>query len=305
MDDDRKLCEYSLPEGAVISALFEPDVDITVEVISRHQKQNFSVSNATSIKVLKVQIHGVFNCGMAPERLEIRLGDVTLEDTMPLHFFKIVDGSKLDLIKPYIRVMVKNNHGDLICWRLDRKDTIREVKVKLAASLCDISTEQLHLYTVTGGQNFDELDDDDETVEGYKIKDGDKLFLLICRWSSGESKIDRSITVMKTKRNVQGVEEGDTCLGIKVKIQDQIGLPVRGLKVFHADHLKESCRLEVKSYFHEGKQRPCLSDDLKPFAKEINPVVVITEEELQAVIPEIEAEQARKTTRKTRGRKKT
>ena len=294
MEDDRKLCEYSLPEGAVISALFEPDVDITVEVSSRHQVQNFSVSNATPVMALKDQIHGVMKCGMASERLEIRLGDVTLEDMMPLHFYGIKEGSKLDLIKPHIRVMVENNHGDLICWRLDRKDTIAEVKVKLAASLGNVSTEQLHLYTVTDGQNFDELDDDDETVENYKIKDGDKLYLLTNKWSSGNSKIDRSITVMKTKRNVQGIEGGDTCLGIKVKIQDQMGLPVSSLKIFGADHLNESRMLEVKSYFREGKQRSCLSDDQKAFAKEINPVVVITEEELQAVIPEIEAEEARK-----------
>ena len=32
LEDDRKLCEYSLPEGATISALFEPDVNISIDV---------------------------------------------------------------------------------------------------------------------------------------------------------------------------------------------------------------------------------------------------------------------------------
>ena len=86
LEDDRKLSQYSLPEGATISALFEPDVDINIEVNTGPQVHNLTVSNAKSIKALKVQISGVMSCGVAPERLEIILGDVTLEDLMPLHF---------------------------------------------------------------------------------------------------------------------------------------------------------------------------------------------------------------------------
>ena len=162
MKDGRKLSEYSLPEGAIISALFEPDVDINIEVIMGHQTQKFKVSNATSVMALKVQIAGIMRSGIIPKRLEMRQGDVALDDPMPLHFYDVKEESKLDVIKPYVRVRVENNHGNLICWRLTRNDTIKEVKVKLVASLNNISTEQLHLYK-TGG-NFDELDDDDTAV---------------------------------------------------------------------------------------------------------------------------------------------
>ena len=64
MDDDRKLCEYSLPEGATISALFEPDVDISIEVSTRHQTQKLTISNATSVMALKVQVCGVMNVAL-------------------------------------------------------------------------------------------------------------------------------------------------------------------------------------------------------------------------------------------------
>ena len=134
MRDDRKLCEFSLPEGATISALFEPDVDINIEVSIINQKQKLTVSNATSVMVLKVQICDVMKCGVAPERLEIRLGDVTLENPMPLHFYGIKHGSTLNVLKPYVTVSIEDNHGDVICKRLNRKDTIREVKVKLSSS---------------------------------------------------------------------------------------------------------------------------------------------------------------------------
>ena len=134
MEHNRKLCEYSLPEGATISALFELDVDINIEVSTRHQSQKLTVSNSTSVMALKAQICGVMKCGVAPEKLEIRLGDVTLEDPMPLHFHGIREGSMLNIMKPYVGVMVETNKGAKIFWRLKRKDTIGDVKIKLATS---------------------------------------------------------------------------------------------------------------------------------------------------------------------------
>ena len=62
------------------------------------------------------------------------LGDIILENPMPLHFYGITNGSKLSVIKPYVTVSVEDNHGDVICKRLNRKDTIQEVKVKLSSS---------------------------------------------------------------------------------------------------------------------------------------------------------------------------
>ena len=171
MEDDRKWCEYSLPEGATISALFEPDVDINIEVSTRHQTQKLTVSNATSVMALKAQICGVMRCGVAPEKLEIRLGDVTLENPMPLHFYEIKEGSRLNIMKPYVGVMVETNKGAKIFWRLKRKDTIGDVKIKLATSSKttgrkteyqkpddSLKVEQLGLYLITNDNEFEELD---------------------------------------------------------------------------------------------------------------------------------------------------
>ena len=122
MEDDRKLSEYSLPEGAMISALFEPDVDINVEVKMGFQVESATVLNTTSVMALKVKICDVMMCGMAPEKLEVRMGDVTLENPMPLHFYGVKDGTKLDLLKPYVGVTIENNFGNKIYWRLRRND---------------------------------------------------------------------------------------------------------------------------------------------------------------------------------------
>ena len=121
LEDDRKLCEYSLPEGVTISALFEPDVDINIEVSIGLEIHNLALSNSTSIMALKVQICDLMIFAVAPERLEVRLGNVKLEDEMPLHFYEIKNGSTLNILKPYVSVTIENNQGATLFWRLYRK----------------------------------------------------------------------------------------------------------------------------------------------------------------------------------------
>ena len=210
---------------------------------------------------------------------------------------------------------MENNYGNKIYWRLDRKDKIREVKVKLASTQSSlaaspenefyfhaegadfdghlenpysedqkdfkgetiyekgvrplslsqtnmtyngansagcamagiVSAEATRLYLVTEYQAndenaaenpylgksvvkpaedrvFEELEDD-KTVEYHQIKDGDELYLLTYKWTYKEAKV----TVHKTDKILQGVEKEDTVTGIKVKIQDQMGIPANTL----------------------------------------------------------------------------
>ena len=274
LDDDRKLCEYSLPETTTISALSESDVNINIEISIGLELHKLTVSNSTSVMALKVKICGVVKCDVAPGRLEISLGDITLEDPMPLHFYGIKDGSTLALLKPYICATIVNNHGTEIFWRLERKDSIKEFKAKLANAQSATATRSLssigsRLYRITEDLEFDELDDD-KTVDNCKIKDNEVLYLLVHRWT-----FNCDVTMSKTGRYLRGVEAADTCLGIKVRAQDQTGIPVRDLTLFYV----KNDNYEVKCYLEEEE----ISDEKIPFnAGGSTPsVVVIIQKELQ------------------------
>ena len=297
MEDDRKLCEYSLPEGTTISALFEPDVDINIEVNTRHQMQKLTVSNATSVMALKAQICGVMRCGVVPDKLEIRLGGVTLEDPMPLHFYGIHDGSRLDVVKPYVNIILENTKGNEIYWRLNRKDTIRDVKIKIPTRstgseeiLNDSSkVEQLRLFLVTDGQNFDELDDD-KTVENCNIKEDDRLYLLSYKCTQ-----KLKVILKMAGRRLWGLEKDDTCLGVKVKTQDQTVMPVSTIKLARlaeGEWEEEIWQSSYKRRFpcvQKYKQLTEISDEQFPFNYS-EPLSIVTEEELQADAARVEEE---------------
>ena len=310
LEDDRKLSDYSLPEGAVISALFEPDVDIDIEVCTGSQINQFTVSHAMSVMGLKGHICGLVRSAMSPHMLDIRLGEVSLDDSMPLHFYGITNNTRLDALKPDVGVTIDNNHGEKLYWRLYRKNTIRETKEKLATVqtvFTEVSTqsksrkvdlsqrganmsalisgtissteeirecqdggrmsaEAMRFYLMTeeensgDGWNYSELHDD-ETVDTYNIKDGDVLYLLSYRWN-----VVGHVTISKSRRILLGVEPDDTCLGIKLRAQDQLGIPVDDLRVVDVS----SGRMQVQS------------DYVKPLVKTGATLQVWTEEELQA-----------------------
>ena len=227
---------------------------------------------------------------------------------MLLHFYGVQNGTKLDALKPYVNVKIQNNKGAVIYWRLERKEVIKEVKIKLAAakSLVPIrftlyynylydqgipqadksnqsyfneirgiqegreSEAGMRLYIIKDdGDKFDELVDD-ETVDNCNIKAGDNLFLLTYRWLYDEG----DVTVLKTKSKIEGVEPDETSLGIKVKVQDQTGLPASTLTLLRGSNL-DITKYSSLGYGIEDTDKPLMS-------KEKASLVVATIEELRA-----------------------
>ena len=147
----------------------------------------------------------------------------------------------------------------------------------------------MHLYLVTDAQNVSELDDDDETVEHCKIQDGDKLYLLIYKWL----RYKNNVPVMKTGRKLWGLEKDDTCLGVKVKAQDQTGTPVRGIRLVRLAEYEWEQRVSFHvgshTFVQKYKKLTEISDEQFPFNYK-EPLSIVTEEELKAEPARVEQE---------------
>ena len=71
LQDDWKLAEYNIQDGATISALFEPDVDINIEVSTGQHTQQHVVSNSTSVMALKLLVSDATGCGIVPDKMQL------------------------------------------------------------------------------------------------------------------------------------------------------------------------------------------------------------------------------------------
>ena len=154
----------------------------------------------------------------------------------------------------------------------------------------DGGVEGMRLYIITEDLMFDELDDD-ETVDNCNIKDGDKLYLLFYSWTSE----NRRVKVTKTSRKLHGVNRNDTCLGIKLRVQDQTGLHVSTLKLIHVEH----GQYELKYYLTSFPKVKGIHDQETPFKdKGVVSLLAISDEEFNSerihLIEERRAEDARR-----------
>ena len=102
-----------------------------------------------------------------------------------------------------------------------------------------MSVEGMRLYLIIEDKKFKELDDE-EITDNYNIDDDDNLFVLSYRWGFTSD----LVIITKNGKKIQGIEVGDTGLAIKLRVQDQFGIPVSDLKLFQ---LKNNS-YEVKDY---------------------------------------------------------
>ena len=312
----------------MISALFEPEVDINVEVSTACLTKKLSLSNATPVMTLKSQICNAFKYAVQFKTMQLRFGGEILNQNLPIHFYGIIDSCQLEVVKPYIGVKIENNHGNAIYWRLHKKETIKEVKVRLASAksassmatrklrhheeysdygdsdkivsevkIDGVSAEGTCLYIITEDRFFKELDDD-EIVENYKIKDGDNLYLLTYRWVIN----DGNVTLMKTGAKIWGVEPDDTCLGIKLRVQDQLGIPVSDVTLYQGDKKEIKYYFQHSLRFQHNVRKAGFTGNSKPLPRAVGDITVITEEELQAEEARIKMEHLKKQAKQEEAR---
>ena len=88
----------------------------------------------------------LYKTGATSNPVQLLKGKTVLEDYLKLNEYRITETDTLEARKPYIGLTVENNYGNKIYWRLDRKDTIREVKVKLASAQSSLAavSPQVH-----------------------------------------------------------------------------------------------------------------------------------------------------------------
>ena len=113
------------------------------------------------------------------------------------------------------------------------------------------------------------------------------MYVLSYRWGFNTC----TVTMTKNGKKLQGVEDEDTCLAFKLRVQDQFGFPVCNIKLFQRTH-----KIEVREYWYiaRGAKNGVigLADEQKPFSKikntshnsqlsEVPHLVAITVQELQ------------------------
>ena len=105
---------------------------------------------------------------------------------------------------------------------------IQHAQPMVVAKHPSVDDMRLYIVKVTAqGVEYEELADE-LTVKDHSITDNDRLYLVSYQWVN-----QATITVTTVGRGtvVRGVEPNDTVLSVKVRTQDQLGLPVSQVRL--------------------------------------------------------------------------
>ena len=229
LPDDSTLAQHNISDGDTVNIVIEPDKLIAIDIACQAEIFRHKMSSSVSVKDLKEKLiefkQVVFWCYEFNLVAETSQGVVNpLEDSLPLHFYGFHDGSKLWVVRSHIFLtVVDHNKPDTpLSRKFSRKATVEELKRIILLSWkssrsmsCDVL-----LYIKNAQNEYVKLDLNKRLEQ--VLSDGQTVYYIWDEW------FDKFWSVMCGDREigkVYGNGSQDTVGTIKLRIQDQLGIP--------------------------------------------------------------------------------
>ena len=230
LPDDSTLDEHNITEGDVLNIITEPDKDINIQVRCGAETLPVSISYCTIVNTLKhlisikIMIFSLSEFDLVQEQNE------TLYDTtLPLHFYGIKNGSILRVIKSDVGIVVENRKGQEMFVSISRKATIGDLRDKIlkctTVQLVDMFTA---FVNPTGPKMYRKLADDSVCV-GDVLYDHARVYAIECSFHT--DRVTQDGMYQDNSKKIYGLDFGDTVISVKLRGQDQLGIPVHKISV--------------------------------------------------------------------------
>ena len=237
LPDDTTLVQHNITDGNTVSVLIEPDHNIEVEVQCGPMVYKHNVSHCMIVKQLKALLIDSNEVAFFHKHVNFVTNKdkeqyMELEDeSLPLHYLTSDTHLKLKVLPPSVFIKSINPFGGTAYHKVTNKTTVSELKnilMKFRQGVTDIS-----MFVTCGNDRYKRLDEAQSTP-AYKQLPHDKTVYFI------EDRISFSHCwpvsyQYKEVGKVYGNKSGSTCetvLGIKLRIQEEMGVPTNGIIVY-------------------------------------------------------------------------
>ena len=236
LDGNTPLQSHEIESFQILQMLLIPPEDITVTInVFKKGSVSVKISDNAVVSDLRDALKDKkYSLGTAPRIYDLFLNSLLLDNKKSLHVYGIKDGSIVDLTSRRASFRVELVDAFSYCLErvieVKRTDTVAKVKSEIMEM---VSREEnrtlqggdlvLYYHPINGPVTFDELDCDELTLGEYGVEPYDELIYI--RYNT-EGIEDVNIDYLGTKTAVNGVRTKECVLGFKLKIQDQLGVPV-------------------------------------------------------------------------------
>ena len=241
LSDDSTLHEHGITDGDTLNIIIGPKKQVTIDVTCGPRTFQHKVNNTMTVKELKgllierkqvaflySDFDIAYNAGKGREKV------VLADESLPLHHFGIEKESHLHVEMPFLILQIENQQGYRLSKQFSRKTTIPELKETIMKYRNDKYLFNVSMFVSTGDGEYKRLHESTEKSVGEMLTSNDIIYYIEDRFYDGQSypiwnqdtEIARVYFIMNT----------DTIRTVKLRIQDQLGIPTSSMSV--TDHTR-------------------------------------------------------------------
>ena len=256
LPDGSTLDENGIIDGSTINIVIEPEKEINLRIKLGPKEFAHKVMNSVRLRELKEQLIDGDIVGFSINEFQLSIliipaddkngivaNVLLLDESLPLHLYGVGNNSVLRIIADNIRIHLVTQRGHHWFKQFPRSMTIEQMKKAIRSVDHFFTTDPFYAtYNDTtlltdillfreDGESYRKMDDDEMPI-GVKLSDNDVVHFIEERFFNKREMItvfynNKEIgSIGWSMQNASDSCENETVLSLKLRLQDQLGLPV-------------------------------------------------------------------------------
>ena len=239
--DDSTLDELNIMDGNTVNFLIEPDQCVNIYVECGPKTYQLETSLSIQVKELKqlliknnqvALLYEYFHLAMISSDDDVYQETKLTDESLPLHFYSVQNGSTLKVIRTFIQLNIIDTRNEMHYKSIPSDITIQELKktIMYSKQYSEVhygSFDNIIMFTKTDDNVYKRLCENCKITVGDLLSDNDTIYL------SSDNFFKNFYPLYYNGNEIGKVGVGfeESVLSIKLRTQEQMGIPVSNIRI--------------------------------------------------------------------------
>ena len=251
--DDSTLDELNISDGDTINILIEPDQCVNINVKCGPKIYKLETSLSMQVKELKqllvknnqvALLYEFFHLAMISSNDGVNHETTLTNEYLPLHFYGVQNESLLKVIGKFIQLNIANTRNEMNCRRFPRNTTLNDfmetmIYYKKYYEQYSGTFNNILMFTKKDNNVYKRLYENRNVIIGDLFLENDTIYLSI------DDFFRNSYPLYYDGNEIGKVGVGyeESVLSIKLRTQEQTGIPVSNIRILTGVPYKVQVRM--------------------------------------------------------------
>ena len=229
LPDGSTLEQHGITGGSTVNIIIEPEKEINLTLKLGPKEFTHKVKTSVRVRELKQQLIDDDKVGFMLSEFELIISpgdndgiaaDIPLVDeSLPLHLHEVGDNTTMKITGGRVLIELVNEQGKHLFRAFPRNMTIRQMKKKILSDDISLFRKCNECYRKL----------DDKAPIGNILSNNNVIYYIEDKCFEPDQMIGVVCKILVIGR--VGANQGDTALSVKLRVQEQMGFPVRCLNI--------------------------------------------------------------------------